>query len=109
MRETLSDTKWSTIMTNQTKGRVETKALKKAKEDSRKFFKKPLISDMLVSRSTQVKKSLKNKRTVDRLFGGMPLTIPEGTPMIHLLSTLDEEQLYNLNMKICKIYEKNLL
>ena len=56
-----------------------------------------------------MKKSLKNKRTVDRLFGGMPLTIPEGTPMIHLLSTLDEEQLYNLNMKICKIYEKNLL
>ena len=96
MRDTLTETKWSALMTNQTKGLVETKALQKAKEASRKLFRKPLISDMLVSRSTSVKKG-KDKRTVDRLFGGIPLTIPEGTPMIHLLSTLDEEQLYKLN------------
>ena len=90
MRDTLNETKWSALMTTQTKGKVETKALKNAKEASRKLFQKPLISDMLVSRSISVNK-MKNKSKVEKLFGGIPQMIPEGTPMIHLLSTLNEQ------------------
>ena len=72
MRQTLNATKFSQLITHKTKGQIETKAMNIAKESSRKLFSKPLVSDMLVSRSTSVKKSTKNRSTRDRLFGGIP-------------------------------------
>ena len=67
-----------------------------------------MLSDMLVSRSTSVVKGVNDSKTKNRLFGGLPVKIPEGTPLIELLDLLDEEQLYKLNDKIVKTYHKFL-
>ena len=72
------------------------------------MFKKPLISKMMVSKSTTVGKSTINTQTKNRLFGGIPQSFPEGTPMIQLLDLLNEQQLYELNHKICKEYHRSL-
>ena len=63
---------------------------------------------MMVSKSTTVGKSTINKQAINRLFGGIPQTFPEGTPLIQLLDLLNEQQLYELNQKICKEYYKTL-
>ena len=102
MRDTLNMTKQIGFV--KAKGDIETAALRKAKNSTRQIFTKPMISDMIVSRSTSVCKSTINKQTKDRLFGGIPLYYPEGTPLIQLLELLSEEQLYRLNQKICNLY-----
>ena len=53
-------------------------------------------------------KSTINAMTMQKLFGGIPLTFPEGTPLIQMLDLLNEQQLYRLNLKICSLYHKNL-
>ena len=90
------------------KAHVETRALEQAKAATQRLFQKPLISDVMVSRSTSVKKSSNTRQTKERLFGGIESAIPEGTPLIQLLGVLDEEQLYKLNQKLCSLYQKNL-
>jgi len=63
---------------------------------------------MIESRSTKVPKSTINQQTKQRLFGGIPPTYPDGSPLLLLLDALDEKQLYLLNLKLCALYAKNL-
>lgn len=57
------------------------------------------------SKSTKVSKSMMNSWVREKIFGGIPSHMPEGTPLIQLLKLLNEDQLYQLNQKICKTYQ----
>lgn len=49
-----------------------------------------MVIDSQISKSTRVNKGAMNSNTRERVLGGIPLTIPEGTPLIQLLKFLSE-------------------
>ena len=65
----------------------------------------PSLLETETSKSTKVSKSTMNSWVREKIFGGIPPYMPEGTPLIQLLRLLSEDQLYSLNQKICKTYQ----
>ena len=69
--------------------------------------RKPIVLNLRESKST-AQPRVKGKKSKKDLFGFEKLTIPIGTPSIHLLEFLDEHQLFEVNKKIITLYQKEI-
>lgn len=82
--------------------------LKYCKHSKNNVDRRNLVIDSQSSRSTRINKGALNENARERVLGGIPQTVPEGTPLIQLLKFLNEEQLYALNQRICETYMSEL-
>ena len=69
---------------------------------------KPGVKDITNSKSLSVPKSNINASMKKNIFGSDGVTIPLGTPQIHLLQFLDEKHLIEVNQKIIALYQKDI-
>ena len=81
---------------------------KNAQKEPELWNRKPHLLNVRNSKALLVPKSNVNQASKSKIFGNKEAAIPWGTPSIHLLQFLSEQELFDVNKKITMLYQKEL-